>query len=226
MSTIAASRSTSVHRRLLWVPSAVACILGVAACTTNQRGIDADGFNTHQQIVPLRLERKKASLFVETTICGKGPYTFLVDTGATVLAVTADVARDAGLKPDLHVKQMIVGSGGVAIEGSRTLVPKIEIPDLVATDVTAVIIPENVSATLRDAIHPRFGGVIGMNLFNGVLLEIDCENLKMTLKPRRLAPNKPFFAYQETPSVPVQIGREQYTLKIDTGTFFPCCLPK
>lgn len=213
------------RRHAVWTVGALACLVGASGCrSASSRAKDADGFNIHGKVVPLKLERKGDNLYVEATVCGKGPYVFLVDTGSGIVAVTSEVARAAGLKPNPKVRQKMVGSAGVAIRGTRTSIARIEIPNLAAENVAAAIMPEDVSATLVAAVHPRFGGALGMNLFNGVLLEIDCAKMEMTLKPRRLAPKKPSYSYAEIPSVPAQVGSHHFTLEIDSGSTCPCIL--
>jgi hypothetical protein len=176
--------------------------------------------------VPLKTERKNDNLYVEATVCGKGPYVFMVDTGSGILAVTSQVARAAGLMPDSKFRQTLIGAAGVAIRGQRTSVARIEISTLAAENVAAAILPEDVSATLVAGVHPRFGGMLGMNLFNGVLLVIDCEKMEVTLKPRKLAPKGSSYTYAEIPRVPVEVGGHRFTLDIDSGSLFPCNLPE
>src|SRR5579875_4015145 len=49
--------------------------------------------------VPYRLTKVK-HILVRAKINGKGPYNFLVDTGAPALFVAVPVARKLGIKPD------------------------------------------------------------------------------------------------------------------------------
>jgi hypothetical protein len=85
--------------RLRW-PVLALCLIGLAPplCADDPKpgGKQAAGLKTYQ--VPYRLTDTQ-HVMVRVKLNGKGPYNFIVDTGAPLLYVTVPVAKKVGLKP-------------------------------------------------------------------------------------------------------------------------------
>ncbi len=73
---------------------------------------------------------------------------FLVDTGASVIALTGNDARAAGLTwSDSDIRQIGTGASG-AVYGVATMIDQVEVGGLTQRNVQAVIIPEGLEISL------------------------------------------------------------------------------
>jgi len=75
-------------------------------------------------------------------------YRMLVDTGATVVALTGEDARAMGLAWDPNAVAPVARGAGGPVYGVATTVPDMTVGDFEARDVPAVIIPEGLGISL------------------------------------------------------------------------------
>jgi len=75
-------------------------------------------------------------------------YRMLVDTGATVVALTGEDARAMGLAWDPNAVAPVARGAGGAVYGVTTTIPDMTVGDFEARDVQAVIIPEGLGISL------------------------------------------------------------------------------
>jgi aspartyl protease family protein len=75
-------------------------------------------------------------------------YRMLVDTGATVVALTGDDARGMGLDWDPGALAQVAHGASGPVMGVRTTIPELAVGDFVAHDVRAVIVPEGLAVSL------------------------------------------------------------------------------
>ncbi|WAT16743.1 TIGR02281 family clan AA aspartic protease [Aurantiacibacter sp. MUD11] len=72
----------------------------------------------------------------------------LVDTGASVVALTGDDARAMGLYWDeSEVRPVAQGASG-AVHGVHTTLPRVRVGEFVANDVQAIIVPQGLGISL------------------------------------------------------------------------------
>lgn len=100
---------------------------------------------------------------VQVTI-GTATGRFIVDTGATLVTLSQDFARAAGLSGDRRVLLKTANGTRVAAMGSAAL---IRVGRLTASDVPAVILPET-----GDGLGPRIDGLLGMSFLSRFKVEI------------------------------------------------------
>ena len=88
------------------------------------------------------------------------PYRMLVDTGASVVALTANDARDMGLHWS-PTDVRIVGHGASGeVHGVPTIIPQMQLGEFNAENVPAVIIPEGLAISLLgQSFLKRIGSV-------------------------------------------------------------------
>lgn len=85
--------------------------------------------------------------YAAVTIDGQ-PYPMLVDTGASMVALTGDDALAMNLDWDPgHLDVVAQGASG-PVEGVHTRIPEMQVGDHEARDVDAVIIPEGLGVSL------------------------------------------------------------------------------
>lgn len=107
---------------------------------------------------------------------GRVEQRMLVDSGATVTALSADAARAAGLEPDSALLPVMMQTANGTITAERATVPELRIGNVVARDLAVVV-------------SPAFGGmnVIGMN-FLSRLKSWRVEDGTLILVPHHLQP--------------------------------------
>jgi clan AA aspartic protease (TIGR02281 family) len=82
---------------------------------------------------------------VAATVNGKGPFRFIVDTGATHSTITPDLARALGLKPDNVTTIVVNGITGTAQVSAVTL-DKLQTGDLTEDDLVVPVVGSTVMA--------------------------------------------------------------------------------
>lgn len=96
----------------------------------------------------VRLEREFDGHFYADVIVDGVPSRMLVDTGASVIALTGDDAMAMGLFwDDADVAPVAQGANG-AVYGVHTTLPHVRVGSFEATDVQAMIIPEGLGISL------------------------------------------------------------------------------
>jgi hypothetical protein len=138
--------------------------------------------------------------YMQVSINGQGPYTFLFDTGSSYTIVSSKVIKAAGIRVE-------VDRGGyhdlVRVEKMR--VGELEIEDLVG---------------VRD---DDFGvdGVFGFKAFGdmNVVFELKARQLLVSTEPESLPGSFeiPFELPHNVPVIPVRVGTAQVATLIDTG---------
>lgn len=66
----------------------------------------------------------------------------MVDTGASIVALTAADARALGIKRDASTRKMMLSTANGAVVGFQTLLREIRLGDIVVRNVEAVVLPE------------------------------------------------------------------------------------
>lgn len=122
----------------------------------------------------------KGCPYVELTINGKGPFLFLVDTGAEMMVVTRKVAHEAGISGFLKLTAHINGAGGQFENLPIVTVEHVEAAGFSLKGVVAVVVSSEFASQLEVA-DKRFGGAIGINTLKEVLLEIDYPQRRVSV---------------------------------------------
>jgi predicted aspartyl protease len=165
--------------------------------------------------VPLRLLNNH--VYVQATVNGKGPYTFLVDTGGHTL-IAPRIAREANLDS--------VGSSPTSGAGEKTETTgfakyhEIALGSVKLTDQTAFII--NVYDRAIEGIDVH--GMLGFELFARFAVRLDYGAQQMTIADFKQFDAKdagtpvPFKFYDHLPSVIGSIDNMPARFDIDTGS--------
>lgn len=70
----------------------------------------------------------------------------MVDTGASVVALTAADARALGIKADASARKVTLATANGTVTGFRTLLREIRLGDIIVRNVDAVVLPERALA--------------------------------------------------------------------------------
>jgi predicted aspartyl protease len=174
--------------------------------------------------VPLRLQQGRP--IVDVRVGGKGPYTFLVDTGAAGYA-RADVSLVKALS--LEVVGQARGSAG---QGGQAVT--MDVVNLGTLEIGAATFAK-VDAPSRDYnLRPgdvRLDGILGFNLFRDCLVTLDFINGKLRLESGALpepdgAEVLTFNGARRIAQVPITVAGREVLAALDTGAPTIIMLPE
>ena len=160
---------------------------------------------------------------VELKINGKGPYRFILDTGAVTTVVSDELSRELSLSPPAGVRVASVGGGPAP---AIVLIHDVRVGDAVLQDMIAAVMP--LGGLLKGENAPR--GVLSAACFPGYLLTYDNPAKQILIKKGALASadSKSIFQYtddQVLPTVPIRIAGHDTQVHLDTGSAFGLTLP-
>ena len=156
-------------------------------------------------------------------INGKGPYPFLVDTGATPgIGIAPSLARDLGIRR--RPGSVRVGTPtGRDVRVAWTRVDRVRLGGATFKGVPAVIL---------DIGHPDIAGIAGMGLFHRGVLTVSFPERRLSLRRGRLAAGPDTFSVpfvDDRPTVPVAPpgdGVGTLHVLLDTGNNGGLTLPE
>jgi len=218
--------------RIHWtVGAVVASILFVvlAAPRWHQRRMAASPAARSVQVpsggVALPMESFGGRPVVALKIGERGPYRFILDTGAHVSVVDTSLARELSLPLAPGVRAGAVGEGKAA---DIVWLENLRLGGLTASGVIAAALPlQALFQTAREA--PR--GVLSASTFSGQLLTFDYARRTITIRPGELPTpdSTEVFAYGATeplPSLPVRVAGFATRVHLDTGSADGLTLPR
>jgi predicted aspartyl protease len=116
---------------------------------------------------------------VQVMVNGRGPYRFVVDTGATPpVGVSTALARELGL-PTSGGRTALRAGNDQFVRLARTRIKSLEVGGALFEDVPAVVGDVNV---------PGYAGLLGMRLFEGSVLTLQFPRRRLLVRPGRLDP--------------------------------------
>ncbi|MGO4171082.1 retropepsin-like aspartic protease family protein [Bosea sp. TAF32] len=65
----------------------------------------------------------------------------MVDTGASIVALSADDARALGIRSDANARKMMLSTANGTVTGYRTVLREVRLGDIVVRNVDAVVLP-------------------------------------------------------------------------------------
>jgi hypothetical protein len=160
---------------------------------------------------------------IDVKINGKGPYRFILDTGAVTTVVSDELSRELSLSPLAGVQVASVGGGPAP---QIVVIQNVRIGDAVLEGMIAAVMP--LGGLLKGENTPR--GVLSAANFPGYLLTYDYPGRHISIKKGALdsADSKSTFQYSEEqvlPTVPVRIAGHDTQVHLDTGSPFGLTLP-
>ena len=143
---------------------------------------------------------------VEVMINGKGPYQFILDTGASGTVVDSSVATEIGIEDRQNIREIRVGT--VAIR-----------------DLEVAVFP--LSKMFGGGDAPR--GILSASAFPGTLVSFDYPAKRITFRKGSLgeANAGKIFDYDgaDLPSVPVKAANREIRVHLDTGAPYAIAFP-
>ena len=160
---------------------------------------------------------------VDLKINGKGPYRFVLDTGATATVIGEELSRELSLPAASGMQVAVVGGEKPP---AMVAIHDVRIGDAVLGGMIAVAMP--LSVLLKGENAPL--GVLSAASLPGYLLTFDFPGKRISIKKGGLgnADSKRIFQYTEEqilPTVPVRIAGHDTQVHLDTGSPFALTLP-
>ncbi len=161
---------------------------------------------------------------VEVRINGKGPYLFILDTGANITVVDQKLAQELSLDPAEGVR---ADSGGGGAAPKIVTVNTLNLEGATIGGFMAAVMP--LSDLLKTDGAPR--GVLSASNFPGHLVIFDYPKRLITIKKGALAAAdaRTIFQYPDDgdlPSVPIRIAGQATRVHLDTGSASTLTLPR
>jgi hypothetical protein len=189
---------------------------------------------SHSAPAPSRIEVPQAGVnlpmqdfggrpVVQVRINDKGPYRFILDTGATITVVGEEIVKDLSL----------AGAGvGAAPTGPGPAPSIVTINDLRVGEAAiggfmAAVMP--LASFFKDSSAPV--GVLSASTFAGCLVTFDYPGHRISIKPGSLgaADSRTIFQYKDSddlPMLPVRVAGHDTRIHLDTGSSFTLTLPR
>jgi hypothetical protein len=137
-------------------------------------------------VVPFELLPSR-HFVVEAKLDGKGPYRFILDTGAPLTIVNSKTAKDAGLTKKAGGGGLLGMFGGL----NQVQVPTMEIGSVTADKTTAVVMDHPTVQAISDAFKKDSGpieGLIGFPFFARYSMTVDYQKKELTFTPNGYKP--------------------------------------
>lgn len=166
--------------------------------------------------LPMRLLNNH--IYADVTVNGKGPYTFLFDTGGVNL-VTPAVAKELGLKSEGHMDAHGAGEG--IMEAGFTKVKELKVGNAVLKEQTFIVLPLD---ALSDVEGVKEKGLVGFETFRRFVTRIDYPANTITLidqksfDPKDAGTPVKFVFQDRIPEVKGTFEGIPGTFHIDTGS--------
>ena len=181
------------------------------------------GIEVPREGVTVPMQDMEGRPVVELKINGKGPYRFILDTGAMTTVVSDELSHELSLAPPAGVQVASIGDGPAP---AIVLIHDLRVGNAVLKDVIAAAMP--LGGLLKGENAPR--GVLSAACFPGYLLTYDYPGKRILIRKGALASadSKSIFQYTEgqvLPTVPVRIAGHDAQVHLDTGTAFGLTLP-
>jgi aspartyl protease family protein len=121
-----------------------------ASATLATGGFDGGGADDVEQLLPDRIElaREPDGHFYADVAVNQSQVRFMVDTGATAVALTGDDARTIGLNWSADELEPVARGASGDVVGKHVIIDRMQLGNVQANNVRAVIIPHGLDISL------------------------------------------------------------------------------
>ena len=179
--------------------------------------------NADDIVVDLGMEMGRP--VVEAKVNGKGPFRFVLDTGAGSLILNSDLVRELGV---VETGTTRVGdpSSPTAIEATEYKIESVAIGGATFSEMVAISWDDE---TIRNGIGD-VRGILGLQALSDYVVVMDFPNGKLRLSKEPLTPTDgsiPFsLDLHSIPTIDITVDGQRVKSHIDTGNFGDLSLPK
>lgn len=189
--------------RLFTLGAAMLLLVGCAVGTA-----EAPETNPHAFVLDARPSEE--IFVVSVVVNGRGPFAFLIDTGATVSAIFADSRERLGVAPHENVEFANV-RGVVSTEQLPLFtIPSIRLGPREHRDVKFVQLP-------RPRVADDIDGIIGVNVLREYAFGFDYRSRRLTFIPRERFDPAPYRGWDLAALDPDPFGGGDFGLHFATG---------
>ncbi len=138
-------------------------------------------------VVPIELLPSR-HFVVQVMLDGKGPYRFILDTGAPLTIINSKTAKEAGLTKKAGGGGLMGMLGGGM---NQVEVPTMELGSVKAAKTTAVVMDHPTVQAISDAFKKESGpveGLIGFPFFARYSMTVDYQKKELTFTPNGYKP--------------------------------------
>jgi clan AA aspartic protease (TIGR02281 family) len=135
------------------------------------------------QGVPFRLSKAIPLIIVQAVVNGKGPFNFVVDTGASMTVISPAVAKRAGVT-FAQTRAIATGADG-HMKASIARLKSLVIGAAGVKDLQVAVIS---LAVLNRSTRLKLGGIVGYNVLRRYRVTIDYGEKRILLRP--ISPRK------------------------------------
>lgn len=163
--------------------AAAASVALAAAADTPKPAPKSDVIVVPMEVLPSR------HFVVTAKLNDKGPFRFILDTGAPLTLINSKAAKAA----DLTKKAAAGGGGLMGMLGgiSQVIVPKMEVGSATVEKTPAVVMDHPTVAAISDAFkddHGPIDGLIGFPFFGRFAMTVDYQKKELTFRPNGYKP--------------------------------------
>lgn len=207
------------------VLSAAAVLLAAFALKGHSVPFTAPAVSLSSDKAEIPMALKDDCIVVQVTIDGKGPYPFVVDTGAESTVLSSSLAEELGLHKLMDAN--VAGPGGVAMPGQVVQIGKLQLGGATITGLTVVAF--DMSRVFVHSDPPR--GILSGKLFSGYLLTLDYVAGRMSIEKGALPAADGAEILDYDPASPVvsvkaDVAGKSMALDIDTGSSHGIMMPE
>lgn len=211
--------SLSVRRHLVLACVSAGFFLGCLSCARRISTMPAE-VRLPVQAVSVPAREVGGALLVEVMINGRGPYTFIVDTGCSAVVLSEELARDLRELSTDFVVSIEDASGKESRINRLRHIESLRIGGAEFRDLSGLVV--GMFGNARDAIGIRVDGLIGFQLFRDCLFTLDFGSRSIRIEHGRLPPpdGKDVFQYRLVglvPHMPVDVAGKNILTLIDSG---------
>jgi predicted aspartyl protease len=202
-----------VSCRIALATMAAALAAGPAGSQSTGTSVQGSGAEKPDTI---QLEQEyQQRLTVPIRIDGKGPYPFVVDTGAERTVISNELARHLELEPG---RPVLLHSMSGAVNVSTALIPQLQVSRRRVSDIRAPMLLER---------NIRASGILGIDALQSQRVDFDFGNQRMKVTPSRGTPARYFddaivvtarSRYGRLIMTDAELNGEKVTVVLDTGS--------
>jgi predicted aspartyl protease len=164
-----------------------------------------------QQPMPIPFRKALNLIFADVKINGKGPYNFVIDTGASQTALSQKLARDLGLKAITTTVMHGVGGSG-KVDSNIYRIDRLQIGEVSIKDLPVGTFDDPLVSQIAD-------GIIGTSMLSDFIVTINYPDsrIELTHKPVTTTDAIPVWYMSNMLLMPADINGHQGNLIVDTG---------
>lgn len=203
---------------------ALALVVAFTGCQLFRRELPRPGRTTLDgDRVTIPAKPLSNYLVIETKWDKRGPYHFLVDTGASVTLVSPELAARHAARnappPTTPLVRVRSADGETALLTATTL-RKIDLGGAVFENVQALVYD---CSAISAHLGIQIDGILGFPLFRETVLTLDYPNARIVLQPLSAPPltagtSIHFNNERNIPIIPLRLGRQTLVALIDSGS--------